>query len=82
MRHKVTLRQELEVTVVIEAPHDATYEQLAELALAKVDEGETCFECTGVETTTGPPDDGPPIDGSNKDRWHAYAYSRMHGEKS
>jgi hypothetical protein len=69
------------MTVVIEAPHDATSEQLTELALMKVDDGEACFECTGAETTTGPPDDGPPIDGTPDDKRHAYAYSRMYGEK-
>ena len=81
MRHKVTLRQELEMTVVIEAPHDATNEQLTELALMKVDDGEACFECTGAETTTGPPDDGPPIDGTEQDRRFAYLYARTRGEK-
>jgi hypothetical protein len=50
MRYVVTVSQLNEVTVTLDAPPDATRDQLRELVLQRCDDGEAEFEMTGAET--------------------------------
>lgn len=50
MRYTVTVSQTNEVTVTLDAPPDATRDQLRELVLQRCDDGEAEFGMTGAET--------------------------------
>jgi hypothetical protein len=50
MRYVVTVSQLNEVTVTLDAPPDATRDQLRELVLQRCDDGEAEFAMTGAET--------------------------------
>jgi hypothetical protein len=50
MRYVVTVSQTNEVTVTLDAPPDATRDQLRELVLQRCDDGTAEFEMTSGET--------------------------------
>jgi hypothetical protein len=52
----VIITQESVLDTVVEAPPNATLEQLTELALQEADYGDDAFECDWSETTVGPPE--------------------------